>query len=90
MYLSIVSRRICSVILLGTEVRLTSLYFLRSSFFSFLKMGVMSPLFQSVPTSLDCHNCLNMMDKWISNLICQFHQDPWMHLIRSHEKRVLR
>jgi len=37
------SRRICSMIFPRTEVKLTSLYFLESSFLSFIKMGVMFP-----------------------------------------------
>ena len=56
LHLSIVSRRICSMILLGTEVRLTSLQFLRSYCSPFIKMGVMFPLFQSLGISPACHN----------------------------------
>ena len=52
MCLSVISRRICSIILPGTEMRLTVLQFPRSSFFPFLKMGVMLPLLQSVPCSV--------------------------------------
>ena len=41
---------------------LTGLQFLGSSFFPFLKMGVMFPLFQLMGTSPDCHDPSNMMD----------------------------
>ena len=64
--LGIVSRRISSMILLGTEGRLTALYFPGSSFLPFLKMGVMFPLFQSVGTSLDCNDFSNMMDSGLA------------------------
>jgi len=50
------------MILPGTEVRLTGLQFPGSSFFPFLKMGLMIPLFQSVGTSPNCHDLSNMMD----------------------------
>ena len=53
MCLYIVSSRICSMILPGTEVRLTGP---TSAFLSFLNTGLMSPVLQSLGTSLDCHH----------------------------------
>lgn len=55
--LGTVSRRICSVLLPGTEVTLAGLEFPALP----LNMGFMFPLFQAVGTSLDCHNFLDMM-----------------------------
>jgi len=60
--LSMFLRRICSIILPGTEVRLTGLQFPGSSFFPFLKMGVMFPLLQAVGTSPDYQDLSNMME----------------------------
>ena len=48
------SRRICSMIFPGTEVRLTGRWFLGSSFLPFLKMGTMFAFLQSPATSPDC------------------------------------
>ena len=66
MWRSMVSRRINSMILPGTVVRLTGLQFPASSFFPFLKMRVMFPLFQSVGTSLDYHDFSNRMDSGLA------------------------
>jgi len=46
----------------GTEVRHTGLYFHRSSFLPFLKMGVTFPFFQSLETSPDSCDFSNMME----------------------------
>ena len=52
MSLNIASRRICSMIFPGTDIRLTSVQFPRSSFLSSLKMGVMfSPIFKHKQTN---------------------------------------
>jgi len=59
------------VILPGTEVRLTGLWFPESSFLPILKTGVMFPLFQAVGTSPDCHDFSNMVD---SGLATSSHQ----------------
>jgi len=50
------------MILPGTDVRLTGLWFPGSSLLCFMKMkGHVSP-FQSVGTSADCHSFLYMID----------------------------
>lgn len=51
-----VSRRIYSIILPGTELRPTGLYFPGLTSFPFWKMVVLFLLFQSVGTSADCHD----------------------------------
>jgi len=56
MCLNISPRRTYSMIFPGTEVKLTSLYFPRSSFLPFLKMGVMFLFFQSLRASPDSHD----------------------------------
>lgn len=53
--LSLYSRRICSMILQSSEVRLMGLYFSRYPTFPFIKMEVMFALFQSVGTLLYCY-----------------------------------
>ena len=53
--LSIASRRVCSMILPRTELRLTGQWFPGSSFLPFLKTRMMFPFFQSPGTSSsDC------------------------------------
>ena len=61
-HLKITSRRICSMIFPDTETRLTSLWVLGSSFLPFLKLGVMFPFSQSLESSLDSHDFLNIME----------------------------
>lgn len=45
----------------GTDMRLTSLQFPKSSSIPFIKMGAMFSFFQALETSPDSNNFLNMM-----------------------------
>lgn len=55
------------MILTGTEVRSTVLYFPWSSFaFLFLKMRVIFPLFQSAEASVDSHGFSNITDSGLA------------------------
>jgi len=60
----IVSRRICSMILPGTEMRLTGLSFPRSYFLPLFIMGIMFSLFQSLGTSPDCWKVEDISKKY--------------------------
>jgi len=44
----------------------------------------MFPLFQSPGTSLDSYGFYKYDGEWLGNHICQFPQDPEMHIIWSH------
>ena len=68
----------------GTEVRLTGLYFPRSSFLPFLKMEVMFPFFQSPGTSPDRHLFFKYDGERLSNHISHLFQNPGMDIIQPH------
>lgn len=70
--LNIISWRTCSTNFPGTEVRLINLYFPNSSFFPFLKFGVMFSFLQSLGTSYDGHDSSDMMQPYHS-----FPSGPW-------------
>lgn len=75
-YLGIIFWRIRSAIMPSTEVRLTSLYFLRSSLLTYLKIDVIFLLFLAVGNSSDCHNFSYLSTiLWHSNFKRQFPQD---------------
>jgi len=59
-------RRICSMIFLGTDLRLTGQWFSRSFFLPFLKMEVMFPFFSSLESSTGSHNFSNMMESGLA------------------------
>ena len=71
------------MILPGTEVRLTSLFYPGSSFFPFLKMGVKFPLFQSVTASPNCHNLSHTMDGGLAtSSVSSLRTQGWISLGR--------
>ena len=68
MCLNICFRVICFMHFPGTDMRLTGLQFLYSSFFPFLNVGVMFPFFQSPGTSLDSHDFSKTMKSGLTKV----------------------
>lgn len=64
--LDVASRRICCMISLGTEVRLSGRSFPGSFFLHFLKISVVFSFFESLEVSPDCDYFSNMMEKGLT------------------------
>lgn len=76
----IISSKICSIILLGVEVRLSDLHFARFFFFPFLVMGT---IHFTNTSGGSVHWTAVISQIWLSNFIHKFPQDLQMHLIQS-------